>query len=139
MKPIARTARDPQPSGQLADRALWEGVAGKALCADGSLDPDEWFPVNSHEEIARRQAARAIAVCTACPARAECLELSLRHWDIGQHGVWGGLVAAERAALRRHRLSRTHVPSPAVPISHPLRTDRPEPVTPGQRAVPPSP
>jgi hypothetical protein len=32
--------------------------------------------------------------------RAECLALSLRHWEIGQHGVWGGLVAAERAALR---------------------------------------
>jgi hypothetical protein len=26
--------------------------------------------------------------------------LSLRHWDIGQHGVWGGLVPAERGALR---------------------------------------
>jgi hypothetical protein len=26
------------------------------------------------------------------------------HWDIGQHGIWGALVAAERAALRRrHR------------------------------------
>jgi hypothetical protein len=37
-----------------------------------------------------------------CPARAQCLELSLRHWDIGKHGVWGGLIAAERAALR-HR------------------------------------
>jgi hypothetical protein len=39
-------------------------------------------------------------VCTTCLVRAECLELSLRHWDIGQHGVWGGLVAAERAAWR---------------------------------------
>jgi hypothetical protein len=33
--------------------------------------------------------------------RTECLAFSLRDWDIGQHGVWGGLVAAERAALRR--------------------------------------
>ena len=53
---------------------------------------------------ARREAAAAITVCTTCLVRAECLVLSLRHWDIGQHGVWGGLVAAERAALpgRRH-------------------------------------
>jgi hypothetical protein len=29
-------------------------------------------------------------------------ELSLRHWDVGQHGVCGGLVPAERARLR-HR------------------------------------
>jgi hypothetical protein len=50
VKRIARTTRDPQPSRRLADRALPEGVAGKALCADGSLDPDEWFPVNSHKE-----------------------------------------------------------------------------------------
>ena len=33
--------------------------------------------------------------------RAQCLELSLRHWDIGQHGIWGGLVPADRARLRR--------------------------------------
>jgi hypothetical protein len=38
---------------------------------------------------------------TRSPDSAQCLALSLRHWDIGQHGVWGGLVAAERAALRR--------------------------------------
>jgi hypothetical protein len=50
---------------------------------------------------ARREAAAAIAVCITCPVRAECLTLSLRHWDIGQHGVWGGLVPAERMALRR--------------------------------------
>jgi len=27
--------------------------------------------------------------------------LSLRHWDVGQHGVWGGLIADDRARLRR--------------------------------------
>jgi hypothetical protein len=43
-----------------------------------------------------------IAVCMACPVRALCLELSLRYWDVGQHGVWGGLVPAERTRLR-HR------------------------------------
>jgi hypothetical protein len=37
----------------------------------------------------------------ACPVRAQCLELSLQHWDVGQHGVRGGLVPAERAELRR--------------------------------------
>jgi hypothetical protein len=39
--------------------------------------------------------------------RDACLELSLRRWTIGQHGVWGGLVAAERAALRRRWLAST--------------------------------
>jgi hypothetical protein len=33
--------------------------------------------------------------------RGHCLALSLQHWDIGQHGVWGGLIAADRVRLRR--------------------------------------
>jgi hypothetical protein len=50
---------------------------------------------------ARQEAAAAIAVCTGCLVRGECLVLALRHWDIGQHGVWGGLVTADRARLGR--------------------------------------
>jgi hypothetical protein len=34
---------------------------------------------------ARGEAAAAIAICQACPVRGQCLALSLRHWDIGQH------------------------------------------------------
>jgi len=79
------------------------GVVKHARCADSSLDPDQWFPVNAETDKTRREAATAIAVCTACLVHMQCLEFSLRHWDIGQHGVWGGLVAAERAALRRRR------------------------------------
>ena len=76
-------------------------VARRAWCADSGLDPDEWFPVSIEPARARHEAAAAIAVCTSCPVRAQCLELSLRHWDVGQHGVWGGLVATDRAHLRR--------------------------------------
>jgi hypothetical protein len=50
---------------------------------------------------ARQEAAAAIAICTTCPVRGHCLTLSLQHWDIGQHGVWGGLIAADRARFRR--------------------------------------
>jgi hypothetical protein len=89
----------------LTDQAIRAEVASQARCADGGLDPDAWFPVSVSVEAARREAARAIAVCTACPVRCACLELSLRHWAIGQHGVWGGLVAPERVALRRRWLA----------------------------------
>ena len=41
--------------------------------------------------MARREAAGAIAVCAECPVRTECLGLSLRHWQVGQHGVWAAL------------------------------------------------
>jgi Transcription factor WhiB len=88
-----------------ADRASWAQVILQARCADAHLDADEWFPVSAQPESARREAAAAIAVCAACPVRAQCLMLSLRHWGIGQHGIWGGLVPAERAALRRQRLA----------------------------------
>ena len=82
--------------------SLWARVVRQARCADSSLDPDEWFPASIEPTRARREAAAAIAVCTGCPVRAQCLELSLWRWDIGQYGVWGGLVAADRARLRHH-------------------------------------
>jgi WhiB family transcriptional regulator, redox-sensing transcriptional regulator len=87
--------------GAFSEQDSWARVIRNARCADVSLDADQWFPVSAEASKARQEAAAAIAVCTTCPVRAQCLMLSLRHWDIGQHGVWGGLVAAERAALRR--------------------------------------
>ena len=89
------------PGQRLTDDVLWARVAGQARCADSGLDPDQWYPVSAEPAQARHEAAAAIAVCAGCPVRAPCLELSLRHWDIGQHGVWGGLVATDRAYLRR--------------------------------------
>jgi len=91
--------------GALADQASWLRVIRYARCADASLDADEWFPISAEAGKARQEAAAAIAICATCSVRAQCLALSLRHWDIGQHGVWGGLVPAERAALRRGRRS----------------------------------
>ena len=108
------------PVQRLTDDALWARVAGQARCADSGLDPDQWYPVSIEPARARHEAAAAIAVCAGCPVRAQCLELSLRHWDIGQHGVWGGLVATDRAHLRRRRPAghrerrRTAVPAMIV-------------------------
>jgi Transcription factor WhiB len=93
--------------GRLTEPALWALVIRHAQCSESDLDPDQWFPVSADPRQARQEAAAAIAICTTCPVRGHCLTLSLRRWDIGQHGVWGGLVAAERARLRRRaRLHR---------------------------------
>jgi Transcription factor WhiB len=62
--------------------------------------PTTGSPVSMEIDEARQEAAAAITVCTGCVVRAQCLALSLRRWDVGQYGVWGGLVAAERMALR---------------------------------------
>lgn len=94
------------PAPALVGKWAWARVIRQALCTDSSLDADEWFPVSPGALQARREAAAAIAICQACPVRSQCLALSLRHWDIGQHGVWGGMVAAERAGLRRQMLAR---------------------------------
>jgi hypothetical protein len=100
---------------------LWNRVISHARCADDIQDPEQWFPVNAEIEKARKEAAATIAVCTGCPVRAQCLALSLRHWDIGQHGVWGGLVAGERAALRQ--IARAHIARRAPHLLVAPRTD----------------
>ncbi len=116
MRYVMGTSGDRERSAQLTDGALAAEVTRNARCADGTVDPDEWFPVSTEAEAARLEAADAIAICTACPVRGACLELSLRHWTIGQHGVWGGLVAADRAALRRRWLASPHKYGRALPI-----------------------
>jgi Transcription factor WhiB len=80
----------PPRRGAAVDHALSARVTRHAKCADSGLDPDRWFPVSVDPARACLEAAAAIAVCTGCLVRGECLVLSLRHWDIGQHGVWGG-------------------------------------------------
>ncbi len=85
--------------------ARWAQVQARARCARDGTDPDLWFPVSATPDAARAEAAAALEICRACTVRRPCLELSLSHWDIGQHGIWGGLVPAERAAIRRAALS----------------------------------
>lgn len=97
-------ARPPKdPVNQLYGTALWAKVASAARCAKSGRSPDDWFPVSPDVSGARAEAAEAIEICAICPVRQYCLDLSLRNWTLGQHGIWGGLVAAEREALRRQR------------------------------------
>jgi Transcription factor WhiB len=93
-------------TGSPAWSESWTRVIRQALCGNSGLDADAWFPVSTHAQSARDEAAAAIAICRACPVRRPCLALSLRHWDVGQYGVWGGLIAADREMLRRRMLAR---------------------------------
>lgn len=46
----------------------------------------------------------AVALCTGCPVRVECLEWALSaRPDVDAFGVFGGLTAPGRRALRRAR------------------------------------
>lgn len=87
-----------------------------ARCAGSGVNPDEWFPIATRPAAARVEAARALALCAACPVRAECLELSLRAWHTGgQHGIWGGFVEADRAIVRNEWLAG--VPAAALTVA----------------------
>jgi WhiB family transcriptional regulator, redox-sensing transcriptional regulator len=88
------------------DRALWLLMVKRGACSTSELSPDDWYPASASAEAARREAAGAIAVCGACRVREECLELALRNWAVGQHGVWGGTVPAERERLRAARVAQ---------------------------------
>jgi WhiB family redox-sensing transcriptional regulator len=105
------TRRYPGQAAGRAERAgparfTDEQLAGRVMsplarCSGAATDPDEWFPAAAVVTAARSEAERALALCAACPVRAECLELSMRQWrTIGKYGIWGGLVEAERAAAR---------------------------------------
>jgi WhiB family redox-sensing transcriptional regulator len=96
---------------QLTDRQLLVRVTSRlARCSGTDVDPDEWFPVANRWDTARTEAARALALCAACPVRPECLEYSMRHWDeVGRYGVWGGLLEPERAAAHAQWLTGSSV------------------------------
>lgn len=93
--------------GQASPHDLRLTVATGARCARSRIHPDAWFPVSTSPAGARREAAAALAVCDACPVRMHCLDLALRHWSIGQYGIWGGTVPTERVELRRRLAERT--------------------------------
>jgi hypothetical protein len=100
------TEDDGSPVTEISGPGLWALVTSQAMCGRSGVDPEQWYPVSDTAPVARLEAAKAIAVCTACMVRLHCLELSLRYWTVGQHGVWGGTVPAERAELRRRRVDR---------------------------------
>jgi hypothetical protein len=90
----------------MSDRKLWLLVVEQGACSTSGRSPDDWYPVSASAEAAVREAASAIAVCSGCRMREECLELALRNWAVGQHGVWGGTVPAERERLRAGRVAQ---------------------------------
>jgi len=114
-----RAAGPPGGPAGLSDRQLTDRLAGPLVkCASGSTHPDVWFPHAQAPARARAEAAAALALCVQCLLRAECLEVSMRQWaTVGRHGIWGGLVEAERAAL--YPAWRAGVPASALLQSAP--------------------
>ena len=73
----------------------------RAICRDE--DPELFFPTGTAGP-ALLQIAEAKSVCRRCPVVTECLTHAL---EVGEpEGVWGGMSADERRAVKR-RGSRT--------------------------------
>ena len=87
----------------LTNEELQNFVASPLAGCAGTLEPDEWYPIAAKPARARVEAARALAVCAACPVRAECLEYALDAREA--YGIWGGMTELERRALLRRRAS----------------------------------
>jgi len=81
-----------------------------ALCAD--RDPELFFPVAEAGTPAyAAQVDRAKAVCRVCPVAAQCLAMALEQGCTD--GVFGGLDAPERRALRADELRARHAAAAA--------------------------
>jgi len=56
-----------------------------------------WFPEPG------QKSSPAIAICSGCPVRAECLAYAAEIGVMGWFGVWGGTTAMARHDDRRER------------------------------------
>jgi WhiB family transcriptional regulator, redox-sensing transcriptional regulator len=104
-------------SGRLGSLVLPPGVEvgwqQDAACKDAP-DPDVFFPGKGEDAEAAKR------VCAGCPVMGECLAFALATMRAADrdHGVYGGLIPAERARLRGGpvlvRASRLDSPAQAV-------------------------
>jgi WhiB family transcriptional regulator, redox-sensing transcriptional regulator len=76
-------------------------------CATG--DPERWFPPHGAHKVVIDAVK---AECADCPLIVSCREWATRH---GEHGIWGGTTARERARIRSLR------GTVAQPINAPAR------------------
>ena len=68
--------------------AWYQTAAG----ADGTVEPDWFFPAVGHDGTKARE------VCAGCQVREQCLAVALRQ---PVAGIWGGTTEPERVAMRR--------------------------------------
>lgn len=61
------------------------------------MDPAIWYPNGETAHAAKKQIARAQAICETCPVRLTCLAWALHHQE--PDGVWGGLKSSARRKL----------------------------------------
>ena len=71
---------------------------GNPVCME--TDPDAWFPEPGAEGGTYRN---AVKLCEQCPVRRECAEYGVSTSEF--FGIWGGLTARTRQAIRLGHLT----------------------------------
>lgn len=69
-------------------------------CADPRYDPDWWHPGPGQILSLMGNAAKAQAICWACPLRKPCAEYAV---GAEETGIWGAMIPSELEAARRCR------------------------------------
>jgi hypothetical protein len=69
----------------------------EAACRGGGVVDDFYAP---RSDVEAR--ARAVALCSSCGPREECLAYAMR-FPNDSYGIWGGATPGERARIRRGR------------------------------------
>lgn len=65
-----------------------------AACNSEVHNPDWWWPESNSAETTNL----AVQICRYCPVREMCRDYAIQH--MLDEGIWGGLMPAERRALR---------------------------------------
>lgn len=72
-------------------------MAWRAEGACRGKNPQWWYP----SQGGATHAAKALRICATCPVKTECLDWAI---EAGEgHGIWGGLMEAERRREARRR------------------------------------
>lgn len=100
-----KNARTIQPKTETSRPPDWKD---EALCHQIG-DMDDWFPATYPEDRSSRYRTlepyhRAVAVCSICPVKSECLE-HVMEFERGvlRHGIFAGLTPDQRVILQRRR------------------------------------
>ena len=76
----------------------WPQYPLDALCR--KEDPETFFPVHERQGQQPSAASKiAIEICHRCIVQRECLDTALDNKE--PHGIWGGLVTADREKILR--------------------------------------
>ncbi|WP_083885354.1 WhiB family transcriptional regulator [Nocardia thailandica] len=109
---VFRSRHTPILPPPMADSWDWQL---RARCRD--MDSDTFFPGHDDRlDSIHIQVLDAKQICLGCPVLDACRDYALDAEE--PHGIWGGMTAQERAALRGRRWARDDEPLP--PAGNPV-------------------